>query len=88
MLIGLKVSSLACKCVFYGPDINAKGDRMELNFEGLEIQKWNIPTYRAQRFDEKNGAIRLIIMFNPKVMVFKMSRIVVFFNFLLITAKN
>ena len=88
MLIGLKVSSLACKCVFYRLDINAKGDRMELNFEGLQIQKWNIPTDRAQRFDEKNGAICLVIMFTPKVMVFKMSKIVVFFNFLLITAKN
>ena len=26
---------------------------MELNFEGLEMQKWNIPTNRAQRADEK-----------------------------------
>ena len=26
---------------------------MELNFEGLEIQKWNIPTDRAQTEDEK-----------------------------------
>ena len=26
-----------------------------LNFEGLELQKWNIPTDRAQRLDEKNG---------------------------------
>ena len=30
---------------------------MELNFEGLQMQKWNIPTDRAQRLDEKNGAI-------------------------------
>ena len=79
MLIGLKVSSLVCKCVFYGPEINAKGDHMELNFEGLEIQKWNIPTDRAQRFDEKNGVIRLVIMFTPKVMVFKTSKIAGFF---------
>ena len=30
MLTGLKVSSLACKCVFYRP---------ELTFEGLQIKK-------------------------------------------------
>ena len=30
---------------------------MELNFEGLEIKKWNIPTDRAQRVDEKYGVI-------------------------------
>ena len=27
---------------------------MELNFEGLEMEKWNIPTDRAQRVDGKN----------------------------------
>ena len=36
--------------------------QIELNFEGLEIQKWNIPTDRTQRVDEKNGVICLIIM--------------------------
>ena len=30
------------------------GDPMELNFEGLEMQKWNIPKDKAQRVDEKN----------------------------------
>ena len=29
------------------------GDHKELNFEGLEMQKWHIPTDRAQRVDEK-----------------------------------
>lgn len=28
---------------------------MEQNFEGLETQKWNIPTSRAKRIDEKMG---------------------------------
>ena len=37
MSAGLKVSSLACKCVFYRPEHNVKGK--ELNFEGLEMQK-------------------------------------------------
>ena len=29
----------------------------ELNFEVLEMQKWNMSTDRAQRVDEKNGVI-------------------------------
>ena len=30
-------------------------DLMGLNYEGLEMQKRNIPTSRAQRIDEKMG---------------------------------
>ena len=40
-----------------------QNDSMELNFEGPEVQKWNIPTATAQRVDEKNGAICPAIMF-------------------------
>ena len=46
---------------------------MEFNF-GLGMQKWNIPMDRAQRVDEKNRVICVIIMFTPRVMVIKMSR--------------
>ena len=35
MLIGLKMPSLACKCVFYRSEHNAKGEPMELDFQGL-----------------------------------------------------
>ena len=38
MLTGLKVSSLACECVLYRPERNAKENLMELDFEGLEMQ--------------------------------------------------
>ena len=48
---------------------------MELNFEVLEIKKWNIPIDRAQRRDEKNEVIFLFIMLTPRVMVIKMSKI-------------
>ena len=61
------MSSLACKFVFYRPEQNAKGDLMELNFKVLEMQKWNIPTDRAQRVDEKNGVVCLIIMLFPEL---------------------
>ena len=30
-----------------------RGDTKELNFEGPEMQEWNIPTDRAHRTDEK-----------------------------------
>ena len=34
----LEVSSLTCRCVFYRPELNAKGDPIELNFEGLDMK--------------------------------------------------
>ena len=43
-------------------------DSMELNFEGPEMQKWNIPTATAQRVDEKNGVICPAIMFTLGVL--------------------
>ena len=76
--------SLACKFVFYRPEQNAKDDPMELNFKVLEMQKWNVPTDRAQRVDEKNGIVCLII----RVTVIKMSRMAYFLYFLLMTEKN
>ena len=76
MLTGLKVLSLQCKQVFYRPKHNVKrGDRMELNFEGLEMQKLNIPTEQAQRVDAKNGVLCPAVMFTPRVMVVKLSKL-------------
>ena len=48
---------------------------MKLNFEGLEMQKWNKPTDRAQKVDKKNEVICLVIIFNSRIMVIKMSKI-------------
>ena len=48
MLTGLKVLSLECKCAFWRPEHNTKGDPMELNLEGLEMQKWNINGYGSK----------------------------------------
>lgn len=39
MLTNLKVSSFACKYVFYRQEHNANENPMELNFEVLEMQK-------------------------------------------------
>ena len=54
-----------------------KGDPIKLNFEGFEIQKWNIPTDRWERWErlgEKNVVIFLVIMINSRVLVIKMSK--------------
>ena len=51
-----------------------RGHPMELNFEGLEMQKWNIPTNGALRVDEKNGVSCLIIISTPRVNVFDISK--------------
>ena len=51
-----------------------RGNPMESSFEGFDMLKWNIPTDRAQRVDEKNGVICQVIMFTPRVMEIKMSK--------------
>ena len=48
---------------------------MELNFEGLEMQKSNIPVNKTQIIYEVNGIICQVIMFIPVVMVIIMSKI-------------
>ena len=81
------MSSLECKCVFYRPQSNEKWVPMELNFEFLEMQKWNIPTDRAERVD-KNNVSCLGIMFTPRVMVSKMSKWLIFCIFCYMTLKT
>ena len=39
MLSDLKVSSLACKCLFYRSEHNSKRDPKKLKFERLAMQK-------------------------------------------------
>ena len=55
-----------------------RGDPLELNFEDLEMKNWNIPMDKTQRVDEKNGVNCLVIIFTPRVMVMKMSKMVHF----------
>ena len=52
------------------------------------MQKWKIPTDRAQRLDEKNGIICLVMMFALGVMVIKMSKMAHLLYFLLMPADN
>ena len=61
---------------------------IELDFEGLEMQKYNKSSDRAQRVDEKNGGICLVSMFSPGDMVIKMSIMAHLLYFLPMAAKN
>ena len=45
-------------------------------------------TDRAQKAEEKNGVICLVIVFTPGVMIIKMSKDAHFLYFLLMAAKN
>ena len=65
-----------------------RGDPMKLNFEGLEMQKWNIPRDKTQKADKKNGIICLVIVFAHESMAIKLSEVAHFLYFLLMTAKN
>ena len=57
------MSLLGVNMYFTDQNIMQEGDSTKLNFEGLEMQKSNIPTDRARRADEKkNGVICLVIM--------------------------
>ena len=42
-----------------------RGDPIKLNFEGLEMPKWNVPADRVQIVDKK-GVICLVIMFTQE----------------------
>ena len=59
---------------FRDQNIIKRVDPMELNFEVLEVQKCYIPTDRAQKVCAKNGFICLFIIYTPRVMVMKISR--------------
>ena len=48
---------------FIDQKIKQRAEFIELNFEGLKMQKWNVPTDRVQRADEKTGVICLVIIF-------------------------
>ena len=52
---------------------------MEVDFENLEMQKWNIPMDRAQIVAAQNGVICTIIVFTPGDTVIKMSQMALFY---------
>ena len=63
------------------------GNPMKLNFEDLEMQKWNMPTDIPQKVDGENGVICLVIMLTLGAMVSKIQKMAPLLYFLM-TAKN
>ena len=61
---------------------------MELHFEGLQMQKWKMPTDSVQRADEKKRVILSSYHVYSQSFGHKMSKMVCFFCFLLMTAKT
>ena len=78
------MSSLVRKCVFYKQKLTGK--RVPHGTEIKFLKFNNILTDRAQRVDEKNGVIRLVI-FTARVMVIKISKMARLMYFLPDTAK-
>ena len=81
---GLKVSSLVQEYVFYRPDLTGKRVAHGTKIKLLKFK--NILTNKAQRVVEGNEVICLVI-FSPRVMVIKISRMAHFMYFLLDTRK-
>ena len=84
-----RLSMLKCHLwylnVYFGDhNIMQRKKPMELNFECLEIQKWNITMDRLQRVDKKWGNLSRY----SQIMVVKMSKIAHFLYLLLMTVKS
>ena len=65
-----------------------RGNPMEMNMKGLEMQNWNIPMDRAQKVDDKNRVICLVTLFSPGVMVIKISEMAHSLYLLLMKTKS
>ena len=56
--------------------MDQRGDPMKMNLDNFQIQKWISQTVRAQKVDEENGVICLVLFFPSWVMVLKLPKIV------------
>ena len=62
-------------------------DHLKLNFEDLEMEKWNILIDRAQISNEKIAYLSSII-FTPGVIAIEIRKMALFLCFLMRTVKN
>ena len=74
MLTNLKCYLWPVNIYFAAQNIMQSWDFMELSFKGFEMQKMNISRDRAQLVNEKNNFVCLLIIFTPRVMELKMSK--------------
>ena len=61
---------------------------LKMNFKYFQIQKWSLQAGTAEKVDEKNGVVCVVFIFPSWVMIFKLSRKVRFFKFVLNSAKK
>ena len=61
---------------------------LKTNFKYFQIQKRRLRAGTAEKVDEKNGVICVVFIFPSWVMVFKLSKKVHFFKFVLNSAKK
>ena len=58
---------------FTDQNITQREHPMELNFEVLEMETWNMPTDGTQRADGRNRVICLFMTFTSRGIIIKMS---------------
>ena len=80
-LTGLIVSLLVRKCIFYRPELTGKLGPHETGIKFLKFK-----SEMCQQIELKEKEVIRLVMFTPRVMVIKMSRMAGYF--LLDTAKN
>ena len=73
---------------YFAAQNGPKGRPHKINFDNFQKEKWVSKTVSTQKADEKNGVICLIFMSPFWVMILKLSKIVSFLQFLLISATN
>ena len=61
---------------------------LKMNFKHFEIQKWMSQAGRAEKSRRKNGVIFVVFMFLSWLMILKLSKKSIFFNFVLTSARN
>ena len=67
--------------------MDQRGDHMKMKFNNFQIQKWMLQTAKGES-RWKNVVICLVSMFPSLVIVLKLSKEVLFFNFVLTSARN
>ena len=85
MLAGVKVYLWLLNVYFTDQNLMQKVWLVNV-YQDLQMQKWNIPMDRAQRVDERNGVICLVVSYYwSNIKMLKMAH---FLYFLLMTAEN
>ena len=69
MLAGVKVYLWLLNVYFTDQNVMQKVWLVVNVYEDLQMQKWNVPMDRAQRADERNGVICLVVTVTIEVIL-------------------